>query len=187
MPVDRGLVVRAQAGDREAFTALVSAAFETMRRTAWLILRDAGAVDEAVQEALLGAWQDLPRLREPVRFEAWLRRLLVRACADQARRARAFRLREVPILGRDGSIAPDTQGQVAARDELERGLRRLTVEQRTVLVLTYYLDLPIAEAAAALDIPAGTMKSRLDRARQALRAELEAQERGVAAGKERFA
>ena len=185
--MDAGLVVRAQAGDREAFAALASAANDWLRRTAWLIVRDAGAVDDVVQETLLGAWLDLPRLREPERFQAWLRRLLVRACADHARRKRSSRVHEVDLLAVDGPTALDVQHRTAQRDQLERGLRLLTVEQRTVLVLTYYLDLPLAEAAQALDIPVGTMESRLDRARSALRAALDADERGVAVTRERFA
>jgi RNA polymerase sigma-70 factor (ECF subfamily) len=185
--LDRELVVRAQAGDGDAFAALASAAFEWLRRTAWLIIRDGGAVDDIVQETLLGAWLDLPRLRDPDRFQAWLRRLLVRACADHARRRRSARVGETDLLVTDGPTGTDVQHQTAQRDQLERGLRALTVEQRTVLVLTYYLDLPLAETARALDIPVGTMKSRLDRARSALRAALDADERRVAVTRERFA
>ena len=77
----------------------------------------------------------------------------------------------------DGPPIPDAQHMTALSDEIERGLRRLTVEQRSVLVLTYYLDLSLGEAAATLGIPVGTMKSRLHRALGALRASLEAAQR----------
>jgi RNA polymerase sigma-70 factor (ECF subfamily) len=185
--LDQRLVIRAQTGDGEAFAALASDAFDWLRRTAWLILRDAGAVDDVVQETLLGAWLDLPRLREPDRFQAWLRRLLVRACADHARRRSLARVREVDLVVGEAPTSADIQHRTAERDQLERGLRALTVDQRTVLVLTYYVDLPVAEAARVLDIPVGTMKSRLDRARTALRAALDADERGVALTQEQFA
>jgi RNA polymerase sigma-70 factor (ECF subfamily) len=185
--MDPGLVARAREGDTQAFTALVAGVFDVLRRSAWLILRDAHAADDAVQEALLSAWLDLPRLREPDRFDAWMRRLLVRACADQARRNRALRVREIALLPVDGASTPDAAQVTGLRDELERGLRELTVEQRTVLVLTYYLDLSLADAAQALDIPIGTVKSRLDRARSALRAVLDAQQRRNALTQERYA
>jgi RNA polymerase sigma-70 factor (ECF subfamily) len=77
----------------------------------------------------------------------------------------------------DGPRTPDTQHTLATRDLLERGFRQLSPDQRAVLVAHYYLDLSDAAAAEALDIPTGTLKSRLNRATVALRAALEANER----------
>jgi RNA polymerase sigma-70 factor (ECF subfamily) len=92
---------------------------------------------------------------------------------------------EVQLLPESGPWVPDRQHAHALSDEIERGLRRLSIEQRSVLVVTYYLDLPLAEAAATLRIPLGTMKSRLNRALEALRASLEADARTPAMTAER--
>jgi RNA polymerase sigma-70 factor, ECF subfamily len=175
--VDRDLVLRAQQGDHRAFAEIASGSFGRLVAVARLILRDGNLAEDAVQEALVDAWRSLPTLRQPDRFDAWLRRLAVRACFDQARRSRRRGVVEVPLLPMDDVPTPDGAHALAARDEVERGLAHLSPEQRAVLVLTYYLDLPLAESAEVLGIPIGTLKSRLDRARSALRAALEAQDR----------
>ena len=174
--MERGLVISAQEGDHEAFSRLASIHIGRLTAIARLILHDAGAAEDAVQDALVDAWRSLPTLRDPDRFEAWLRRLLLRACADQWRQRR-WVFREVVLPPEPLSVVGDAQSVAAVRDQIERGLRSLAPEQRAVLVLTYYLDLPLAEAAQLLDIPVGTMKSRLSRARAAMRAVLDADER----------
>ena len=119
------------------------------------------------------------------KFDAWLTRLLVRSCQDVRRRARR-RVVELPLLVRRRvRMSTDHQAAFAVTDQIERGLQGLTVDQRTVLVLSFYLDLPVAEAAAILGIPAGTMKSRLHRAISALRATVEADDRPIARTAER--
>jgi RNA polymerase sigma-70 factor (ECF subfamily) len=185
--MDRDLVVRAQHGDREAFAGLVHANLARMNALARLILHDAALAEDAVQDALVDAWQDLRGLRHPDRFEAWLRRILVNACNTNARRRSVRRVREIPVNPSLGATETDIQRSVAARDELEAGLRRLTVQQRTLLVLVYYADLSIADAAEAMGIPVGTAKSRLHRSIDALRAELAAVDREVARPREGFA
>lgn len=176
MQTDRALVVRAQGGDRAAFSDLAAGRIDRLVVLARLILRDPTSAEDAVQEALVGAWRGLPSLRDPDRFDAWLRRLLIRACSEQARHLRRG-VTELTLLPTDGPPVADGQLSLARRDQLERGLRRLPVELRTVLVLVYYLDLPLTEAAQAMGIPLGTVKSRLHRAHDALRAELEADAR----------
>jgi RNA polymerase sigma-70 factor (ECF subfamily) len=175
--MDRDLVLQARAGDRDAFSRLAAGSLARLNAVARLIVRDDGRAEDAVQDALVDAWRDLRGLRDADRFDAWLNRLLVRACQDTTRRERRRRTVELPLFAIDGPPVPDTQHITALSDEIERGLRRLTVEQRSVLVLTYYLDLTLGEAAAALGIPLGTMKSRLHRALGALRASLEADQR----------
>jgi RNA polymerase sigma-70 factor (ECF subfamily) len=164
-------------GDEEAYTGLMAIAGDRLLAIAYRILRDVHRAEDAVQAALLGAWRDLPTLRDPDRFEAWLTRLLIRSCQDNRRRAIRHRTVELRIELEDGPGVADHQATLAVADQLERSLRRLTVDQRTVLVLTYYLDLPIAEAAAVIGIPTGTMKSRLNRAISALRATVDADDR----------
>ena len=171
------LVLRARNGDHEAFTALVAASFDGLFRLARLILRDDELAADAVQNALLSAWLHIRAVRNPERFEAWLRRLVVRACyreSSQSRRVRAIEVRHIAL---DHPESDDVQAPLAIRDQLDRGFLRLSRQQRAVLVAHYYLDLTDSEAASALDIPIGTYKSRLNRAATALRAAIEADAR----------
>ena len=131
-----------------------------------------------IQEAFIRAWRDLPGLRDPERFDAWLHRLTVNACLDAVRR-RKRRLIEVelsPTMPFAGS-AGDEASHIADRDQLERGFRRLGADQRAVLVLHYYLGMSASAVAETLDIPMGTAQSRLHRALTELRAAIAADER----------
>ena len=175
--MQRELVLRARSGDHDAFAALAAGAFDRLHRTARLILRSDDQAADAVQESLLAAWLHIRAVRDPDRFDAWLHRLLVHACYRQARRVRRRDVVEIHMSAPDARGASDAQDRTAMRDQLERGFRRLTAEQRAVLVVHHYLGLPDAEAALVLDIAVGTFKSRLHRASAALRAALEADER----------
>ncbi len=185
--MQRDLVLEARRGDHDAFTALAAGAIDRLHRTARLILRDGDRAADAVQEALLNAWLDIRAVKDPDRFDAWLNRLLVRACYRVAGRERRRAVTEIHVDGLDAAGPQDTAGAFALRDQLERGFRRLTAEQRAVLVLHHYLGLPDAEAATALEIPVGTYKSRLNRATVALRAALEADERVPGGARESLA
>lgn len=172
------LVEQASAGDHAAFSQLAGASIGGLYRIAHLILRDGDLANDAVQNALIAAWQDIRGLRDPNRFDAWLHRLTVRACYRVARTQRHRASREVELTPmHELPSGDDDQRLLAVRDQLERGFRRLSTEERSVLVLHYYLDLPLAEAAEIMGIPLGTMKSRLNRATRALRAALDAQDR----------
>jgi len=177
----------ARSGDHAAFSALAAGSIRGLLAAARLILRDEDAAQDAVQEALVDAWLDIRGLRDPDRFDAWLHRLLVRGCYRAAKRTRGRRLVEVELLPIDGPSTPDVQATLAERDQLDRGFRRLPTDQRTVLVLHHYLDMSDGEAAGVLDIPIGTFKSRLNRATQALRAALEAEDRRSVLGQESIA
>ena len=172
------LVDRAQRGDREAFGVLATGAVDRLYAIARLILRDTDLAEDATQEALVRAWRDLPSLRDVDRFDAWLYRLVVRACADIGRRQRRWRtaIAVVPVEPSE----PDHTSDVDDRDQLERGLRRLSDPQRAVLVLHFYAGLSPTETATALDIPVGTAKSRLHYAIESLRAAVEADARAGA-------
>ena len=170
------LVERARRGDREAFGVLAGGAVDRLYRIARFILRDTELAEDATQEALVRAWQSLPTLRDVDRFDAWLHRLIVRACADIGRNRRRWRT-EISVLPNEPSES-DRTSALADRDQIERGLRRLTHTQRTILTLTFYLGLSPGETAEALDIPVGTAKSRLHYAIEALRAAIAADERG---------
>ncbi len=175
--MQRDLVLRARNGDHDAFTALATDAFDRLHRTARLILRSDELAADAVQEALVAAWLHIRAVRDPDRFDAWLHRLLVHACYREARRVKHREIVEIHMTTPDTSGSGDAQEQTAVRDQLERGFRRLTPEQRAVLVIHHYVGLPDADAALVLDLALGTFKSRLNRASAALRAALEADER----------
>lgn len=172
------LVERARHGDHDAFAMIADASIKRLDAAARLILHDPDRAQDAVQEALVRCWRDLPQLRDPDRFEAWLYRLLLRACYDEARRTKRQSV-EVEIGPLDPGSTASADVQLADRDQLQRGLSRLSAEQRAVIVLHHYLDLPLTEVAAALGIPVGTAKSRLHRATQLLRAALEADARAA--------
>jgi len=170
--MDRDLVERARSGDQEAFADLVHQISDQLFGVARRILRDPGLAEDALQNALVLAWRRLPKLRDPDRFEAWIRRILVHACYDEARRAKPWRaqVRTIPMVD---PAEPDGSGAFADRDELERAFRRLSVEQRAVFVLHHFVGLPLVEIAELLGIPAGTARSRLHYAIAALRVVLE--------------
>jgi RNA polymerase sigma-70 factor, ECF subfamily len=173
----RELVERARKGDHDAFAELAGAAISRLDATAWLMLRDQDRAMDAVQNTLLRAWRDLPTLRDPDRFEPWLHRLLVNACIDEIRRVKRRRLDvEITNTTHLPSVADDASA-LADRDQLERGFRRLDPEERAVLILHHYLDLPLPEVAATLRIPLGTAKSRLYRGLKEMRAALDADAR----------
>jgi len=172
----RDLVVGAMAGDHDAFSELARVSIGRLYSVAQLILRDPGRAEDATQEALVAAWRDLSSLRDPDRFEAWLYRLLVRACYREVHRATRRRSIEVYVQPLDVSV-PDRTSNLADRDQLERGFRQLQTEQRSLVVMHYYLGLTVPEAATVLGIPAGTAKSRLHRAMHDLRAALDADAR----------
>jgi RNA polymerase sigma-70 factor, ECF subfamily len=175
--MQRDLVIRARNGDHDAFSALAADAFDRLHRTARLILRSDDRAADAVQESLMAAWLHIRAIRDPDRFDAWLHRLLVHACYREARRIKQHEVVEIHMTAPDVRGARDAQDLTAMRDQLERGFRRLTTEQRAALVVHHYIGLPDAEAAIVLDIAIGTFKSRLNRANAALRAALEADER----------
>jgi RNA polymerase sigma-70 factor, ECF subfamily len=174
--MQRTLVERAQRGDREAFTDLAAASLARLDGVARLILRDPDVAKDAVQNALVRAWRDLPTLRDPDRFDAWIRRLVVRACLDEARGQRRSRV-AATRLDRGVQVVADASSAVADQDQLERAFRRLRLEDRAIIVLRHFLDLPVPDIADAMGIPLGTAKARLHRAMDQLRASLEADAR----------
>ena len=178
--MDRELVEQAQRGDQEAYDALARAVAPRMHRVAYRITRDLDSAQDATQQALVAIWRDLPQLRDPARFDAWSYRVLVRACYAEGRRTRAWspNLRVLPV---DEPVDHGSMDEVIVRDQLETAIRRLSVDHRTVLVLRHYADMPIEQVAQVLDIPLGTVNSRLHHAMRAMRAALDADARPAAA------
>jgi len=179
--MDRDLVEAARDGDREAFADLIRVRGDRLFALAHRVVRDVDRTEDAVQEALVIAWRDLPELRDPDKFDAWLHRLVVRSCIAEATRIRRLgaNLRVLPL---DLPAGHDDFLSVIDRDQLERGFRRLPPTQRAILVLRHYAGMEPTEIAEVLGIPAGTVRSRLHHAHRAMRAALEADARATAIG-----
>jgi RNA polymerase sigma-70 factor (ECF subfamily) len=178
--VDTELVKRAQHGDREAFGLVAADLATRFLAVSRRILRDIDLAEDATQQALVAIWRDLPQLRDQARFDAWSYRLLMRACYAEGRRSRTWspNLRIIPADEPSDSGGFDA---VIQRDQLDTAIRRLSVDHRAVLVLHHYADLPLERVAQILEIPIGTVYSRLHHAMRAMRAALDADARPAAA------
>jgi RNA polymerase sigma factor (sigma-70 family) len=184
--VQEELVRQAQQGDVEAFDSLARMVGDRCQGIAVRILRDVHLAEDAVQAALITAWTELKSLRDPSRFEPWLHRILTNACYAEARRRTRWSegLKILPVASAYGS---DDYLTVDDRDLLERAFRRLTLQQRAVLVFHHYLGLSISEVAVRTGLPVGTVKSRLHHATRALRASLDADARANPPSQEQLA
>jgi RNA polymerase sigma-70 factor (ECF subfamily) len=178
--VETDLLIRARGGDRAAFGLLAGDLARRFLPVARRILRDIDLAEDATQQALVAVWRELPQLRDPARFEAWSYRILVRACYAEGRRTRAWSP-NLRILPADEPADRASLDAVIIRDQLERAIRRLSVDHRTVLVLHHYADMSLERVAQVLEIPLGTVKSRLHHAMHAMRVALDADARPVAA------
>jgi RNA polymerase sigma-70 factor (ECF subfamily) len=179
--LDRELVERAQRGDESAYAALAVRIGDRMYAAAHHILRDTGRAEDAAQQAMIDIWRMLPQLKDPDRFQAWAYRIVVRAAYAEAGRQRLWGLRAAAVRP-ERSFAPDHAIRVADRDQMARGFERLPVNHRAVVVLKHYAGLSNQEIAEALDIPEGTVRSRLHYSLKTLRAALEADARSPTEG-----
>jgi RNA polymerase sigma-70 factor, ECF subfamily len=164
------LVERARSGDHDAFATLIRTTAPKLLGAARLILRDQDRAQDAVQEALVLAWRNIRALRDPEAWDAWLYRLTVRACYRAAKTVNRRAVVELRIVPEREFVADgDFSSELVERDRVGRAMSRLPVDQRLVMVLHFYLDLPLTDAADILDIPVGTAKSRLHRGLETLR------------------
>jgi RNA polymerase sigma-70 factor (ECF subfamily) len=177
--MDQHLVVRVQHGDQRAFEALVVADQPRLYRLAYGILRDLQSAEDATQQSLLDIWQDIRRLADPAKYEAWSYRLLIRICYAEARRRPRWQPADHIATG-DEARAADAYLAVADRDQLERGFQRLSMDHRVVLAMRFLLGMTPEEVAETLALPRSTVYSRLQAAVKAMRAALEADGRSVA-------
>lgn len=174
--MERALVELARHGDEEAFASLARMAGDRLMAVAYRILRDTDRAEDAVQQTIVTAWRELPSLRDPDRFAGWLYKMLVHVCYAEARRSRRWdaTIRVLPIE------IPSGQNELLSvddRDQLERAFRRLPPEQRAVFVLHHHVGMRLVEIADALELPIGTVKSRIHYATATLRAAIEADSR----------
>jgi RNA polymerase sigma-70 factor (ECF subfamily) len=183
--IDAGLVLRARAGDATAFETLVRPRLDRCFRLAWSILSNDADAADAMQDALVAAWRQLPRLRDPAAFDGWLNRVVANAALMQRRRR--IRRREVQVLSvgdQDSDVtataapgssqsAEDSPARIADRDVIVRAFMRVRPEERAILVLHHLEERPVAEIARMLGVPTGTAKWRLHEARRALERAME--------------
>ena len=152
--------------DRTFFTAEIEACSDMMYRVAWSILRNDADVQDALQDAVLRAWEKRDRLREESLFRTWITRILINACYDAQRKRR----RMVPVENLPDQAQPD-----APDPELAMALEAIPEKLRLPLVLCYSEGMSYEEAADVLRIPASTLWGRLRRGKDALRKELKAE------------
>jgi RNA polymerase sigma-70 factor, ECF subfamily len=179
---DGDALARAARGDAEAFDALIRPRLDRLFRMAVAITRHEVDARDAVQEACVLAWRELPRLRDPDKFDAWLSQILVNACRGLLRRQRRIRVREIEIETDDdadrGHSAFSTAGPgdaIGEVDAIRAAFETLDADIRSLLVLHYVEERPLAEIGQILGAPVGTIKWRLSNARKALDRALEGQ------------
>jgi RNA polymerase sigma factor (sigma-70 family) len=173
------LLEAARTGDEDAFRALVEPHMPTAYRIALLIVLDRELARDAVQEALLRAYRGLKPLRPDTHFKAWFNRLVVNEARRLARRQwrQPALLQELPEIAAPGDSPEDMLLAQESREQIWTAIARLDELYRTVLVLRYYQGMTDTEIADALDLPVGTVKSRLHSARQWLQRQLGSEER----------
>jgi RNA polymerase sigma-70 factor (ECF subfamily) len=173
--LDIEVVSRAISGDQDAFAAIAGTHVDQLYAVAFRICRDASVAEDATQRALLEMWRHVRDVRSPDRFERWSYRVLVRACYQELRGQRRWHRALEAIPSR--STLDDESEAVIERDVLRQAFRRVPMEQRAVIVLHHYVDLPFPRIAEILQIPIGTVRSRLFYGMRSLRGALEANER----------
>lgn len=172
---DRGddtLIARAREGDRDAFAMLIQPRADRVLRTARAILGNEAEAHDAAQEALVSAWVSLPKLRDAAKFDAWLTRILVNACRGMLRRRR--RNPEIELAGAHDTTIDTASGSLDTA-AVRAAFGRISLDDRTILLLHHLHGLSLEQVGQQLAIPVGTAKSRLWNARRALERALEAE------------
>lgn len=169
---ERHLLARCRAGDTRAFAALVDRYRDRAYGLALRLVRSPADAEEVAQDAFVRAWRSLADFRGDSAFGTWLYRIVWRRALDRSaslrtRRERETALEDTPDVARTAAAAES--GPSGGASDWERITEGLTEPQRAVVTLFYYEDMPLKEVARALDMPEGTVKTHLSRARAALR------------------
>ena len=168
------LINRAQQGDRDAFSELVRSHYPGVVRVIYRLCGDAGLAEDAAQETFIKAWQHLASFRPGTSLKSWLYRIGANTALDALRRGRNAPLDFEAVGAEDSSAGPEEALLQKERSRtVQAAILSLSEANRTILVLREYGGLSYAEIAAALDVPAGTVMSRLNYARSRLRELLE--------------
>jgi len=169
------LISRARGGDREAFGELVEQYRDNVYRLAYRMCGNAYDADEAAQEAFVAAWRALPNFRGDAKFSTWLYRLTTNAAIDVMRREKRHKTvgdGEMVDLADDADSPQETVERTEQQEAVQKALATLSEEYREVLLLRYMEELDYAEIAEVLQLPSGTVKSRINRAKAALKTAL---------------
>ena len=171
---DRSLVDRASRGDLEAFEELMHARIDAVYRVSFAITGDEADARDATQETFIAAWRQIRRLRDIERFDAWLQRIAINSARMTLRAHGRRRVREIPSgdVAALAAVVDQRPPAMTDADRLGVALDRLPLDQRELLVLHHLEGHEVAEIAAILEIPVGTVKSRLHTARRSLQAAL---------------
>ena len=169
------LIVRAQSGDREAFAALFEQYKNMVYKTAYLVLEDSSEAEDALQEVFVQVYKSLGQFdSRKAAFTTWLYRVTFNYCLNHRRKKGPLTL---PLDDISSMIKNDfPSAQLAEEEILQQAIRKLSDKQRAVVVLRYFWELPYAEIAQILDVPLGTVKSRIDLSLKTLRKFLEEHE-----------
>jgi RNA polymerase sigma-70 factor (ECF subfamily) len=168
-----GAALTVSAGEAEEFLRFARPALSGAYRLAGYLLRDATEAEDAVQDSLERAWQAWPRLRQTDRFDPWFDRIVVNVCRDRMRRSRGVRMLELDDELAGATFGRDPFRDALARDEVGRLVRSLPADQQIVVALRFWRDLSLEDIAERLNVPLGTVKSRLHYAMRSLRTELD--------------
>jgi RNA polymerase sigma-70 factor (ECF subfamily) len=174
--MDLTLIRRSQAGDEVAFAALFHEYKNLVYKTAYLMLGSADDAEDALQEVFVQVHRSLSTF-QPSKgaFTTWLHRITVNHCLNRRRKRRLFTLPLAEVSPTSlADHSPFPEDRLAEEETVQQALNRLSEKQRTVVILRYYWDLSYAEMSQILDIPVGTVKSRLNLALRTLRKEMEA-------------
>src|SRR4029079_6045361 len=176
---DRSLADRARNGDLDAFEELMHARIDAIYRLSFAIVGDEADARDSTQESFIAAWRRIRGLRDPERFDAWLQRIAVNSARMTLRSRGRRRVREIPSadVANVAGMSDEAKPERSDSDALGAALDRLPVDQRTIVVLHHLEGHDLAGLAEILEIPIGTVKSRLHTARQALQAALAAEDR----------
>ena len=175
-PEDASLVSRARDGDVEAFEELVTRYQDIAFRVAWLVVRDRGDAEEAEQDAFVKAYYALPRFRPGAPFRPWILRIVTNEARNRGRSARRREGLAARVAASETRrAAPSSESTALDRTDAEAllaALDRLPERDRLVIAYRFLLEMTEAETAETLDVPPGTVKSRLSRGMRRLRSEL---------------
>ena len=154
--------------DEKAYLAKVHLGLDRAYRLAGLLLGNAAEAEDVTHDAVIRGWKAAPGLRDPTRFEAWFDRIVINACRDRLRRQRRIQFVSIDDIDTVGA-SRDPFAAVLAADAVYAALQSLELDLRAVVVLRFWGDMTIDQIADRLDVPSGTVKSRLSRALERLR------------------
>lgn len=164
--IGRMAVDAAESDRRAAFANLVDRDLDRAYRIAGVILGNGPDAEDATHDAVVQAWQSFARLRDSARFDAWFQRILVNVCRDRLRKRRRSPITELDLAGSRTGV--DGFAGIDDRLALDHAYTRLSPDQAITVVLRFHVDLTVEDVASLMNVPVGTVKSRLHTAMAAM-------------------